>query len=312
MKVLTVTLHPALDRLIQVDRLSPGEPVSAETLMAYAGGKGINAARVLRRLGIHVLVTGFQGGKTGEICIDRLQIEGIQTSFIRCEQPTRITTVVYESRSGNFYPIYEPRQLVSQDEIESLMAHLEALIQKFDLCLLCGAGSGPGAERIYAWMIERAAEKQVPCLLDSSGASLTNGVKVRPFLVKINQQELAEIKGKPLNQIGEQVDALKTMVDLGVKIAAVSSAEKGMLATDGSRVIQGELVFDHIKNTIGCGDAMLAGMAVAVLRKYPIEEVVRWGVSCGSVNTQNLGAGFIDPELVHTCLPQVDVQRVNT
>ncbi len=66
MSILTVTLHPAVDRVLRIDRFRPDQASRAKLEMVYGGGKGNNAARALTRLGMPVTATGFQGGSTGE------------------------------------------------------------------------------------------------------------------------------------------------------------------------------------------------------------------------------------------------------
>jgi fructose-1-phosphate kinase PfkB-like protein len=55
---------------------------------------------------------------------------------------------------------------------------------------------------------------------------------------------------------------------------------------------------------------MLAGMAKAVLEKLSLEEVVRWGVACGTANTQQLGAGFIEKPMVRSFTSRVAVNLI--
>jgi 1-phosphofructokinase family hexose kinase len=311
MNVLTVTLHPAIDRFIKVAQLLPNRSVSCEVLKTYSSGKGINAARVLQRLGILATATGFQGGRTGELSKDYLKEEGITPAFINCRQPTRITTIVYDASSGNHYPIYEPRQTVSKIEANELINHFAAIIDRFDFCLLCGAGEGPYLENVYQRIIKIACEKKIRCLLDSSGTSLANGIKARPYFVKINLSELSGFMNKELISLKDQIEALKTIVHTGVRFAAVSNREKGLLATDGDQIWQGRLAVNHIINTVGCGDAMSAGIAMAILKDMSLDEIVRWGVACGTTNTQNIGAGFIQLDTLKEVFPKVEVRIPN-
>jgi len=64
--VITVTLNPALDRTYTVVDIKTGELNKALSVRTDAGGKGINVARALRRFGLDVCATGFNGGFTGE------------------------------------------------------------------------------------------------------------------------------------------------------------------------------------------------------------------------------------------------------
>ncbi len=310
MNVLTVTLHPAVDRFIEVAQLLPNRSVACKVLRVYSSGKGINAARVLHRLGVSVTVTGFQGGGTGEYSEKYLREEGITPSFIECRQPTCVTTVIYDFRSGEHYPIYEPRQSVSKVEVSKLIDHFAAKIDKSDLCLLCGAGEGLYLRAVHQRMIEIAAEKNVRCLLDSSGASLVNGIKAKPYFVKINRGELSALVNKELISPHQQVDALREIIRAGARFAAVSNEEKGLLATDGNQTWQGVLAVHKVHNTVGCGDAMSAGIAMAILRGLSLDEIVRWGVACGTTNTQNIGAGFIQVAVLNKCLPKVQVRAL--
>jgi fructose-1-phosphate kinase PfkB-like protein len=50
-------------------------------------------------------------------------------------------------------------------------------------------------------------------------------------------------------------------------------------------------------STIGCGDALVAGLAVAMLRKDPLLEVIKSGISCSTANLFSNEPGRVDPVL---------------
>jgi 1-phosphofructokinase len=58
---VTVTLNPAIDETIFVDRLAPGTVHRALSFHRQPGGKGINVAAMLARAGLEVLATGLLG-----------------------------------------------------------------------------------------------------------------------------------------------------------------------------------------------------------------------------------------------------------
>ncbi|MHC5879614.1 PfkB family carbohydrate kinase, partial [Streptococcus pyogenes] len=60
----------------------------------YAGGKGINVSRILKRLNIDNTATGFVGGFTGRFIEESLQTEGITSNFVQVEEDTRINVKV--------------------------------------------------------------------------------------------------------------------------------------------------------------------------------------------------------------------------
>lgn len=310
MKVLTVTLHPAVDRIIRTTRLLLGEPIPSQLIKVYAAGKGINAARSLHRLGVSVLAIGFQGGSNGDFSIESLKNEGISSHFIQCKASTRLTMIIHEEISGKRFVVYEPRQVVSKIESADLLDYFDQVVGEFELCLLCGAGEGPQLETMYQEMIKQAKKQHVPCMLDSSGLSLLNGIKAKPNFVKINLDELAGFVKRKICTLEDQREALKTIIENGVNYAAVSNQAKGLLATDGKQSWVGKFVPRKVINTIGCGDAMFAGMANAALHSLPLPEIVRGGVACGAANTQNIGAGFITQDTIRDFHQRVDIHQL--
>jgi tagatose 6-phosphate kinase len=305
--VLSVTLHPSIDKRLCIDRLHPDGISRAATETLYGGGKGNNAARALVRLGQPVIATGFQGSYSGSFITERLAGEGIQTSFVTCHQPTRTSTLIYERDSGKTFAIYEPGQQVDAEELESLFSVYSKLLEKASVVLLCGSGQSELLAGVYSRMIRMAQEQGLRCLLDSSGEALAQGIEALPYLVKINRQELEAWVGRPLTRLNDQIKTLRRMQDKGIPIAALSLGAEGMLAVDGQQVWEGKLPMENVVNVVGCGDSTLAGMAYAILNELPTEGIVRWGVACGAANTQTYGAGFIEKETVEALLDRVQI-----
>ncbi|MGQ0600469.1 MAG: 1-phosphofructokinase family hexose kinase [Anaerolineales bacterium] len=305
MSVITVTAHPAVDRVLHVVRLHPNETNRVRVARLYAGGKGNNAARALHRLAVAVRATGFQGGYTGEFCTRSLEAEGIRTVFTNCGALTRTSQLVFEDETGNVYPLYEPGQVIEADEADALIREVSRHLEPGKVCLLCGSSV---AADLYARIISLAHERGARCLLDSSGESLRLGLAAKPHLIKVNVHELGECLGERLDQRATQLRALRAVQATGISVVAVSLGAKGLLATDGVTNWHGHLRMGNVVNTVGCGDSLLAGMATALLNNAPLSEIVRWGVACGAANTQVVGAGFIERAVVEQLLPQVNVQ----
>ena len=63
--IYTVTLNPAIDYIVRLEHVETGSVNRMESDDKYAGGKGINVSRVLKRLGYSNTATGLVGGFTG-------------------------------------------------------------------------------------------------------------------------------------------------------------------------------------------------------------------------------------------------------
>ena len=88
-----------------------------------AGGKGVNVARALRRLGVPVVATGFAGGRAGHQIADGLTSEGILNDFVRIAEPSRTSTAVIDPVSGAHTEINEYGPRVQDHEIDLLLQH---------------------------------------------------------------------------------------------------------------------------------------------------------------------------------------------
>jgi len=75
--IYTVTLNPSIDYIVRLDKVLIGSVNRMDSDDKFAGGKGINVSRVLKRLGIENTATGFIGGFTGKFITDTLEEEGI-------------------------------------------------------------------------------------------------------------------------------------------------------------------------------------------------------------------------------------------
>ena len=308
--ILTVTIHPALDKIVRLPRLLPHDAVRSRIEMQYGGGKGNNAARALTRLGIPVTASGFQGGYTGELLIKQFAEEGVSADYVICQSPTRTSLMIVEEETGQTYAIYEPGQKVEPDELEKFRTHFLHLLEQAHLVLFCGSGQTSELAALHFDLIQAAEGRGIHCGLDSSGAALREGIKAKPHMVKINRNELAELTGKPLPELDDQIKAMLDLHETGIALVALSRGSDGLLVTDGKTCWQAALTMDKVVNVMGCGDSLLAGMSAAMLKDSNLADIARSGVACGAANTQVLGAGFIDPALVKKLIPQVTLRQV--
>jgi 1-phosphofructokinase family hexose kinase len=305
--IITLTVHPALDRVLRVRALTAHEANRASVEREYAGGKGNNAARALRRLGAGVTATGFQGGHSGDFCTHDLDQIGVRTTFLRSRAPTRLSQLLIVSQTGAVYPIYEPGQPVPPEEAEALVSHLPRLLSAGDLCLLCGTSVVPD---LIARLTTQARQAGATVWLDSSGPALQHSLRAGPHLVKVNAHELAEALDRSLPDRAALAAAVRELSALTGGWVAVTAGADGLLLAQGDRLIHAHLPMSRVVNTVGCGDSLLAGMAWRFSQGHDLIDLARWGVACGAANTQSIGAGYIDPDLVRVLAERVEVVDV--
>ncbi len=309
--ILTVTLNAAIDRTVAVPNFRLGHRHRAVESRTVAGGKGINVARALKRLGRPVIAAGFAGGPTGTRVLEQLREEDVLTDFTRIAAETRINMAVIDPTSGEQTEINERGPAVSPEEVEAFVTRLHYLAKGAKLCVIAGTlppGAGPD---LYARLVKDMGEREVPVVLDAEGEAMLAGLRAGAAIVTPNEREAEELVGQEFADRDDLVHGLTELIRLGAAEAAITRPD-GCLAAVGESA---ERRFLEVRtepldpvSTVGSGDAFLAGYVAARHEGRTAEECLAYGVACGAESTQHFGAGMVDRNQVERLLGEVHVQ----
>src|SRR5207253_11336896 len=122
--IVTVTLNAALDRTLTVPNFQLGHRHRASQGLTLAGGKGINIARALKRIGVPVVATGLAGGGTGTRIVEALTAEAILNDFVRIEDDSRTSTAIVDPAGRTYTAVTEWGPNVQPEELEMLLDKL--------------------------------------------------------------------------------------------------------------------------------------------------------------------------------------------
>jgi fructose-1-phosphate kinase PfkB-like protein len=115
---------------------------------------------------------------------------------------------------------------------------------------------------------------------------LNSGIKAHPFLVKPNEFELAQWRGKALHSESSVLRAAQALCDATGGWVLVSRGPKGALLAGQDKTIVCRAPAVRVRNTIGAGDALVAAVARQIQRESPPEEWLIHGVAAGTAATQ--------------------------
>src|SRR6266849_5498402 len=121
--VLTVTPNTGLDRVLFLDRLTPGRN-SARAVWAM-GGKGCDVSLILRGLAVPTVATGFAAGEMGRRMEAMLAAAGVECAFVGTGGETRINTVLIEEATGTHTTVCAESLQVAPEHVEALVARVE-------------------------------------------------------------------------------------------------------------------------------------------------------------------------------------------
>ncbi|MGC8784316.1 MAG: 1-phosphofructokinase [Armatimonadota bacterium] len=308
--ILTVTLNPSVDRLIYVKQLVPHDTNRILRIEEDAGGKGVNVARVLRRLGVPVIATGFLGGRTGRYVQHELsETEGVECRFIRVKGDTRTNLAIQEEDGSPPTALNERGPQISVQELDALLQRVKELSRGAQFVAL-GGSLPPGVPTdVYATLGEIAARQGAKVVLDADGEPLAQGLKALPYLIKPNENEAERLLGRTIDTLEDAAIAAQELHHRGVPVVIVSIGEKGaaIAAPDGCWVAIPPRV--HAISTIGSGDSMIAGVLSVLFRGGTVEDAIRWGTAAGAATAMTDGSDIGTAEQIRTLLPQVEVRR---
>ncbi len=311
-KLITVTANTAIDLVLDVDGLTKKDNLMAHDSREYACGKGVNVARAIASLREPVTCLGFVG-KQSEPLFKTLDSAWLHTDLTAVEGKTRTNITLFDSSNRRETHIRTTGFGVSADDCHRLASKLGAQLTAGDVVVLAGSLPPGAPDDCYAAMIELCRVKGAFAALDSSGQALREGLKAKPYLLKPNQQELEQIVGDRLADEAAIVAAARSLVQQGIAWVYVSRGKQGVVVV-GQRQAFSATVADPpspILTHIGCGDAMVAGLAVATMRGESVEQTIRKAVACGVANLYDREPGRFDRHLYRRLLSQVLIKSLN-
>jgi 1-phosphofructokinase family hexose kinase len=283
--IITLTLNATLDKIAMVENFKIGDKAKQiKELTRVAAGKGISVARTVKELGKEVLALGLLGGPSGEWIERKLKKEGISTEFIKIKRETRTNLTILDPIRKTETHLREPGPEVRPGELGKLKKRVASLVKKGDLIIISGSIPPNAPREIYKDLIRIVREKGGKIILDSEGEPFSLGIKERPNIVKCNRRELESVFGQRLKNKEELIEKGKYLLKRGIKIVVITLGKEGALALHRSGAWQAKPPKIPAVDSIGSGDSLLGGFAVALEEKREIDDALRWGVACGAAN----------------------------
>ena len=277
-RIVTVTLNPALDQTVMLDTLKPGAVNRARSVRVDAGGKGVNVASCLADWGLPVTATGLLGRDNPSVFESLFAQKRIDDQFVRIDGQTRTNIKIVAADSGDTTDINLPGAQADAASLAEVSATLARLCDRRGIAVLSGSlPSGIEADA-YAALLKQTAVCGMRTLLDTSGAPLAAALEgdAVPYAVKPNRHELEAWSGRTLDTPRKLLTAARELQSLGIVLVAISLGEQGALFADGEQeafIARPPAI--QTQSTVGAGDAMVAGIAAALIEPCNLEALAR-------------------------------------
>lgn len=317
----TITPNPALDIGGTVKELRPNEKTYVFDETRFPGGNGVNAARIITRLGGSVVATGFLGGGVGDEFEALLSQEGVHNRFVRIIGDSRISVTVTSMRTRRQTRLSFPGPHISTDD----QVHLAEIVSKMSPpgLLIIGGSLPPGVHpRFIRRLIRLAKARGVSSIVDMPGNLLRDVIPAQPIFIKPNLTEFQEVVAKKVRTRAAVIRYARGLTRF-VPLICVSSVDGGALLVTSSHAWFGRIPKVHVKTTVGAGDSMVGAMTYELWKRNLMtretaasidletgESLLRHGLAAACATLSTHGTRLGTASLIRQCSPHITVDAV--
>lgn len=264
MKIITLTLSPAVDIEYHVASIKTDTTSRAKSHKVTAGGKGINVSRALLACGIDkndLITVAPLGGSTGKMLSGILAGEGIEVTAVEIAENTRVNTSVI-GEDGHAVEVNAPGTPIG-DAILDVEKLILDTISPADVLIIAGSCPSDVSKSYPSELCFKAKEKGATVVIDCDGEAMSIAMNAdcMPDLIKPNVHELGELVDCDLQREEDIVCASQSM---GEGVSVITT-----MAGDGAYYTENEksYYFPSEKRKVvrlkGAGDTFLGAFVYA-------------------------------------------------
>lgn len=306
--ITTVCMNPSFDKTASVDALKPGEVNRLKDVRVDVGGKGLNVAVVLSRLGVPVSCVGCLGESNANEFQRLVSKEKLTFSSLMLPGEVRTNLKILDESARMITELNEPGPAMNEEQLNAFIALLKEQAKNSSYVVLGGRLPRGCNDDTYRRCMQAMEGKR--CVLDSAGDSLLHGIKEKPYLIKPNLPEIEAIVRKELKTLRGIREAALFLMEYGAQNVIVSMGKLGAVLIMQNKTLFAPALSVEARSTVGAGDAMVGGVMMGLENDLPLEEAFRYGVAAGAASVMTDGTQLLHKEVFDTLVPKVTVQEV--
>lgn len=309
--ILTLTINPAIDRNVSVDRLVFEDRAYILATRESAGGRGINASCVIQSFGAETVAVAICGGRSGKLLEEFLSKCAFPCELVRVRQEIR-TNITIADKHGLAVKLNEHGPSLSESELGKVVKAVRQRLKDATWLMLCGSVPPGVPADFYARLIHTATKQGVPTLVDTDGDALEAALEAKPTVVTPNQQEAERLLNRALLTRNHFQEAAERIRGMGARNVVLSLGARGALGAFEDKSVW-EAIPPRVDALcpIGAGDAMAAAFVWAMDHDPSPVEALRWGVAAGTASARLPGVSFASLAQTSEVLSRVDARRLS-
>lgn len=306
--ILTVCPSPCIDCTVELDALNVGKLNRIENKVLTYGGKALNVAVGISRLGGKAVATGFMPQKERGQFIHSLEAECVGADFIETPGSVRINYKIIDKKSM-MTEINDRGPEVPEKKQRELIDLVEKLAPSASVVVMSGSLPRGVDDGFYTKLLERIPGN-VLTMADCGGEILKKIVEKGVYLIKPNLEEFEELTGKTYDGIADMAEAAKNLAGKKVKNILLSLGKDGAVFTDGNIKLYCRSANVAVNSTVGAGDCMLAAAALMTERNEDSSVILRCAVAAGTASITTPGSNLFKKDEYEEIYDRIFVEKL--
>ncbi|MBQ7948864.1 MAG: hexose kinase [Clostridia bacterium] len=301
-------MSPCTDVTIELDSFNIGRTNVVKSKTMSLGGKGLNVAIGVKRLGGDAYTTGLMYNENGYLFENALDKEGVPFKFAWNKGRARENYKFIDGRAM-LTEVNDVGEEVGKEKLAEVLDMVRTLSARSNVAVISG-GLPRGVNASYYGQLVKAVDDRAMKIVDASGQRMFAGLNAGVDMVKPNMEELENAIGRNVTSKEDMLAGCYELLDRGAKIVLLSLGRQGAVITDGTRNFHCKSINVAVNSTVGAGDAMVAAAALALEENAPLEEILRKGVAAGTATVMTVGQTSFDKEKYNEVLSNLKVKEI--
>ncbi len=292
-----------IDRTIRLAELRPGEVIRATATDVAAGGKGVNVVKLAALLGRPAeLVAFLPEGRTGAVVESWLAEVGVALEAVPVPGEVRSAAIMLED-SGRTTVLNEPGPHAPEPAWKAYTATVEERLSGHRVLACSGSTPPASPDDAYARLVRLASGQGLVSIVDATGASLAAALAAAPDLVTPNLSEAEELLSGRADHLvhaaaaglrPRATEAAAELVRRGARAAIVTVGAAGVALARADRERWFDAPAVEVRNAVGAGDALVAGLGCALEQGEALEDAVLAGMASAAASVEQELPGRFD------------------
>jgi 1-phosphofructokinase family hexose kinase len=308
--ILIITLNPLLERRFTYENIRIGAVNRGGVNNLFAGGKGINVSRQLKKFGVKSYNYIFSGGSNGKIYRDLLKRDEIDFTFVSTKSETRHAAVVFSQKDRIVSSFFSEDPIISQTEVDEFKSKLDKMIQNCEIVIFSGSSPSIETDSIFPSGIEIANKYDKVSICDTYGNHLQKCIDASPTIIHNNYSEIVNSLSVNLDDEKSVVEFLNNLYKKNIKRVYLTNGSNNFYASNFNYIYKIKPLEIQEVDATGSGDSFVAGIVNGWVNSELFEDSLKFATATAALNAATIDVSSVDKEDIIPLKEKVEVLAV--